>query len=60
MVSRMNMETRHGTEGVKRSPLPELLSYFKLFATKTHFYLEICVRLDHFIDNRKGLWRSED
>ncbi|MPC64225.1 hypothetical protein E2C01_058336 [Portunus trituberculatus] len=25
-----------------------------------HFYLEIWVRLDHFIDIRKGLWRSED
>ncbi|MPC21282.1 hypothetical protein E2C01_014265 [Portunus trituberculatus] len=24
------------------------------------FYLEICVRLDHFIDIRKDLWRSED
>ncbi|MPC68068.1 hypothetical protein E2C01_062258 [Portunus trituberculatus] len=31
------------------------------FATLGHiFYLEICVRLDHFIDIRKGLWRSED
>ncbi|MPC76149.1 hypothetical protein E2C01_070554 [Portunus trituberculatus] len=25
-----------------------------------HFYLEICVPLDHFIDISKGLWRSED
>ncbi|MPC76003.1 hypothetical protein E2C01_070404 [Portunus trituberculatus] len=30
------------------------------FSTESHFYLEICVRLDHFIDIRKGLWRSED
>ncbi|MPC10841.1 hypothetical protein E2C01_003485 [Portunus trituberculatus] len=30
------------------------------FDTGTHFYLEICVQLDHFIDIRKGLWRSED
>ncbi|MPC15370.1 hypothetical protein E2C01_008156 [Portunus trituberculatus] len=30
------------------------------FNTATHFYHEICVRLDHFIDIRKGLWRSED
>ncbi|MPC37638.1 hypothetical protein E2C01_031126 [Portunus trituberculatus] len=29
------------------------------FNTRTHFYLEICVRLDHFIDIWKGLWRSE-
>ncbi|MPC98569.1 hypothetical protein E2C01_093943 [Portunus trituberculatus] len=28
--------------------------------TGSHFYLEICVRLDHFIDIREGLWRSED
>ncbi|MPD04066.1 hypothetical protein E2C01_099735 [Portunus trituberculatus] len=25
-----------------------------------HFYLEICVQLDHFTDIRKDLWRSED
>ncbi|MPD02420.1 hypothetical protein E2C01_097999 [Portunus trituberculatus] len=30
------------------------------FSSETHFYLEICVRLDHFIDIRKGLWRSKD
>ncbi|MPC21701.1 hypothetical protein E2C01_014694 [Portunus trituberculatus] len=24
------------------------------------FHLEICVRLEHFIDIRKGPWRSED
>ncbi|MPC64880.1 hypothetical protein E2C01_059002 [Portunus trituberculatus] len=30
------------------------------FNTGTHFYLEICVRLEHFNDIRKGLWRSED
>ncbi|MPC91185.1 hypothetical protein E2C01_086204 [Portunus trituberculatus] len=24
------------------------------------FNLEICVPLDHFIDIRKGVWRSED
>ncbi|MPC68806.1 hypothetical protein E2C01_063016 [Portunus trituberculatus] len=29
-------------------------------STGTHFYLKICVRLDNFIDIRKGLWRSED
>ncbi|MPC21184.1 hypothetical protein E2C01_014160 [Portunus trituberculatus] len=27
------------------------------FNTGTHFYLEICPRLDHFIDIRKILWR---
>ncbi|MPC88744.1 hypothetical protein E2C01_083663 [Portunus trituberculatus] len=32
----------------------------KPFSTGTHFYLGICVRLDHFIDIRKSLWRSED
>ncbi|MPC36207.1 hypothetical protein E2C01_029656 [Portunus trituberculatus] len=26
------------------------------FNIGTHFHLEICVRLDHFIDIRKGLW----
>ncbi|MPC90391.1 hypothetical protein E2C01_085375 [Portunus trituberculatus] len=26
--------------------------------TGTLFYLGICVRLDHLIDIRKGLWRS--
>ncbi|MPC18823.1 hypothetical protein E2C01_011716 [Portunus trituberculatus] len=31
-----------------------------LFNTGTHFYLEICVQLDHFIDISKDLWRSED
>ncbi|MPC59015.1 hypothetical protein E2C01_053030 [Portunus trituberculatus] len=31
-----------------------------LFNTGMHFHLEFCVRLDHFIDIRKGLWRSED
>ncbi|MPC58751.1 hypothetical protein E2C01_052760 [Portunus trituberculatus] len=31
--------------------------YFKPFSTGTGFYLEICVRLDHFIDTRKDLWR---
>ncbi|MPC46678.1 hypothetical protein E2C01_040403 [Portunus trituberculatus] len=30
------------------------------FHTGAHFYLEIGVRLDHFIDIRKGPWRSED
>ncbi|MPC92583.1 hypothetical protein E2C01_087680 [Portunus trituberculatus] len=30
------------------------------FITGTHFYRDICVRLDHFVDTRKGLWRSED
>ncbi|MPC79831.1 hypothetical protein E2C01_074379 [Portunus trituberculatus] len=33
---------------------------FNPFDTGTHFYLEICVRLDHFIDIRKGLLRLED
>ncbi|MPC20426.1 hypothetical protein E2C01_013371 [Portunus trituberculatus] len=28
-----------------------------LFNTITRFYLEICVRLNHFIDSSKGLWR---
>ncbi|MPC92383.1 hypothetical protein E2C01_087471 [Portunus trituberculatus] len=32
---------------------------FNPFSTGTHFYLEICVRLDHFIDIRKSLRRSE-
>ncbi|MPC63692.1 hypothetical protein E2C01_057794 [Portunus trituberculatus] len=30
------------------------------YSIGTHFYLEICVRLDHIIDIGKGLWRSED
>ncbi|MPC15362.1 hypothetical protein E2C01_008150 [Portunus trituberculatus] len=30
------------------------------FNTGTQFYLEICVRLDHFTDIMEGLWRSED
>ncbi|MPC66585.1 hypothetical protein E2C01_060734 [Portunus trituberculatus] len=34
--------------------------YFNTFSTGTHFYLEIFVHLDHFIDIRKGLWRAED
>ncbi|MPC65330.1 hypothetical protein E2C01_059463 [Portunus trituberculatus] len=34
--------------------------YLNPFNTGTHFYLEICVRLDHFIYTRKYLWRSED
>ncbi|MPD05854.1 hypothetical protein E2C01_101623 [Portunus trituberculatus] len=34
--------------------------YVNPFSTGTHFYLEICVRLGHFIDIRNGLWRSED
>ncbi|MPC10138.1 hypothetical protein E2C01_002767 [Portunus trituberculatus] len=34
------------------------LHYFNPFSTGTHFYLEICVRLDHFIDIRKGLRSS--
>ncbi|MPC98543.1 hypothetical protein E2C01_093917 [Portunus trituberculatus] len=42
------MKTRHGTE--KINP----------FNTGTHFYLEICVRLDHFIYILRWLWRSED
>ncbi|MPD05695.1 hypothetical protein E2C01_101453 [Portunus trituberculatus] len=25
----------------------------------SHFYLEICARLDNFVNIRKGLWRSE-
>ncbi|MPC77347.1 hypothetical protein E2C01_071799 [Portunus trituberculatus] len=33
---------------------------FNLFSTWTHFYLEMYVSLDHFIDIRKGLWRSLD
>ncbi|MPC30541.1 hypothetical protein E2C01_023808 [Portunus trituberculatus] len=33
---------------------------FNPFSTGTHFYLEICVRLDHFIDIKKGILRSED
>ncbi|MPC75536.1 hypothetical protein E2C01_069926 [Portunus trituberculatus] len=40
-----------------------ILRYCKIvnpFSTARHFYLEICVQLDHFIDIRKGLWRSED
>ncbi|MPC92715.1 hypothetical protein E2C01_087821 [Portunus trituberculatus] len=36
------------------------LHYFNPFSTWTHFYPEICVQLDHFIDIRKGLWRSQD
>ncbi|MPC79577.1 hypothetical protein E2C01_074112 [Portunus trituberculatus] len=28
------------------------------FNTGAHLYLEICVRLDHFIDIRKSLWRA--
>ncbi|MPC55397.1 hypothetical protein E2C01_049332 [Portunus trituberculatus] len=28
------------------------LNNFNLFSTGTHFYLEICVRLDNFIDIR--------
>ncbi|MPC11558.1 hypothetical protein E2C01_004225 [Portunus trituberculatus] len=46
------------TEGVKC--VFQSLHYFKPFSTGTHFYLEICVRLDHFTDIRKGLWRPED
>ncbi|MPD06939.1 hypothetical protein E2C01_102776 [Portunus trituberculatus] len=30
------------------------------FSTGTHFYLEICVPLDNFVDISKGLWKSED
>ncbi|MPC43451.1 hypothetical protein E2C01_037099 [Portunus trituberculatus] len=41
--------------------LPNLKHYYlNPFSTETHFYLEICIRLDHFIDIRKGLWRSQD
>ncbi|MPC34764.1 hypothetical protein E2C01_028165 [Portunus trituberculatus] len=32
-------------------------AWFNPFNTGTHFYLEICVQLDHFIDIRKGLCR---
>ncbi|MPC71706.1 hypothetical protein E2C01_065992 [Portunus trituberculatus] len=31
-----------------------------LFNPETHFNFKICLRIDHFIDIRKGLWRSED
>ncbi|MPC85446.1 hypothetical protein E2C01_080224 [Portunus trituberculatus] len=41
------MKTCDGTEEVKSN-------------TGTHFYLDISVPLDHFIDIRKSLWRSED
>ncbi|MPD04059.1 hypothetical protein E2C01_099728 [Portunus trituberculatus] len=34
--------------------------YINSFNTGTHFYLEVCVRLDHFIDISKCLWSSED
>ncbi|MPD03712.1 hypothetical protein E2C01_099361 [Portunus trituberculatus] len=34
--------------------------HFNPFNTGTQFYLEICVRLDNFIDIRKGLWRAEE
>ncbi|MPC23494.1 hypothetical protein E2C01_016544 [Portunus trituberculatus] len=47
-LKRINMETRPGTEEINS------------FSTGMHFYLEICRRLDHFINIRKGLWRSED
>ncbi|MPC27691.1 hypothetical protein E2C01_020870 [Portunus trituberculatus] len=30
------------------------------FSTETHFYHEFYVRLDHFIDIMKSLWRSKD
>ncbi|MPC31820.1 hypothetical protein E2C01_025119 [Portunus trituberculatus] len=30
------------------------------FSTGTHFCLEICVQLDHFVDIREGVWRSKD
>ncbi|MPC87401.1 hypothetical protein E2C01_082262 [Portunus trituberculatus] len=37
------------------SSSPTTVGNFNLFSTGTHFYLKICVRLDHFIDIRKGL-----
>ncbi|MPC90176.1 hypothetical protein E2C01_085149 [Portunus trituberculatus] len=33
---------------------------FNPFSTGTHFYLEIYVRVDHFIDIRKALWKPQD
>ncbi|MPC76291.1 hypothetical protein E2C01_070700 [Portunus trituberculatus] len=30
------------------------------FNTGIHFYIGIWVQLDHCLDIRKGLWRSED
>ncbi|MPC42819.1 hypothetical protein E2C01_036450 [Portunus trituberculatus] len=59
----MNMETGHGV--VKGLTITQVVvvTYtheFNPFNTGTHFYLEICVRLEHFIDIRKSLWRSED
>ncbi|MPC13405.1 hypothetical protein E2C01_006138 [Portunus trituberculatus] len=33
---------------------------FSHFSIGVHFYLEICVQLEYFIDIRKGLWRSKD
>ncbi|MPC68590.1 hypothetical protein E2C01_062792 [Portunus trituberculatus] len=55
----MNIETCHGTQEVSYTQ-NSCLHYFNPFSTGTHCYLEICVPLDHFIDIRKGLWRSED
>ncbi|MPC86258.1 hypothetical protein E2C01_081081 [Portunus trituberculatus] len=54
----MKMETRHDSEGFKSRPSADTDAI--LNNTGKHFYLEICVRLDHFIDISKGLWRSED
>ncbi|MPC17258.1 hypothetical protein E2C01_010108 [Portunus trituberculatus] len=42
-----------------QKPMYKFTRVFYPFSTETHFYLEICVRLDHFIDIRKGLWRAE-
>ncbi|MPC53242.1 hypothetical protein E2C01_047131 [Portunus trituberculatus] len=51
----MNMETRHAIERVKRQRMR-----LNPFSTGTHFNLDISVRLDYFIDIKKGLQRSED
>ena len=38
----------------------DLLLLLNPFSTGTHFYHEFWVRLDDFIDIRKGLWKSEE
>ncbi|MPC25767.1 hypothetical protein E2C01_018891 [Portunus trituberculatus] len=42
--------TRHRNKKIKLNP----------FNTGRHFYLDICARLEHFIDITKGAEKSED
>ncbi|MPC61803.1 hypothetical protein E2C01_055880 [Portunus trituberculatus] len=44
----------------RRKELSLTFIHINSFNTRTHFYLKICALLHHFIDIRKGLWRSEN